>query len=298
MASDREFRHSVSVLKKQGLLPAKTDKGTPLDARSALPAWKVKGKRLDTWVKKYDDVVSGKATAVKVPQKSLQQFRKAGFETSQNRLIVPHSKTETAKFKAGQVSIKNKSGIERVQIPVEYHNLKQYLSDIRKNARLINAMKKRNEYFGIRFYGGQRAHFYSDILSLMEDLENYETIEEGYRKSKPKQAEIYQNLEIIKLNYSGALGVEKELAERKQIMTKEYNRRHAKRVYERRKGKPGVLAAYRARRAESERERRARIKKNPATDAHYKKEARKRAAKSYRKIHPKTKRTKVAKKKK
>jgi hypothetical protein len=275
----REFRHAVSVLKKQGLITGSTQSGQKIDARSALPGWKIKGKRLDTLVKKYDDVVSGKATAVKVPPKQLQQFRKTGFETANNRVLVPHTKTETARFRAGQVAITNKTGIERIQIPVEFHNLKQYLTDIKKNAKVINRMKRNNEYFGIRFYGGQRAHFYSDISSLMADLENYESITQA--KGKAKQLEIYQNLEIIKLTQHAAERTEQELHERRKAMSKEYNRRHAKRVYRRMKRKgAGVMDEYRRRKAANEKARRDRMKATqPKKYQEYLKAGRKRGKK-------------------
>ena len=279
MTNLREFRRSVARLKKQGLISSRTSSGGKIDARSALPGWKIKGKRLDTLVQKYDDVATGKATALKVPPAKLKEFRKAGFETAQGKVLVPHTKLETAKFAKGQVVIKSKTGIERVQIPVEFHNLHQYLSDLKKNAKLIDAMKTRNEYFGIRFYGGQRARFYSSIESLIDDLQHYESIKTI--SGKAKQMEIYQNLEIIKMTRPAALRVENEIHARRKQMSAAYNRRHAKRVAERRKKKgPGVMAAFRAKRAEAEKDRRARIKRNPARYVHYRKQANERAKKS------------------
>src|SRR5271155_3119765 len=182
----RKFRHSVSVLKTQGLLPARASSGLPLDARSVTPKWKINGKTLGSIVKKYDDVASGKATAIVVPSAKYKALKKAGFETAPGlRVIVPHSATEKAKFVAGEVTITNKSGIQRIQIPVEYHNLNQYLRDIKANATIINRMKANNEYFGIRFFGGQRANFYADIESLIEDLSRYEDLQK--RSTRIKQ---------------------------------------------------------------------------------------------------------------
>jgi hypothetical protein len=301
LADIKQFRRDVAVLKKQGLLPPKIDgpKGGKnrrvLDARKALPSWKVKGKTLASIIKKYDDVTSGKLTAVKVTPKELKQFRKSGFETSQGRVLVPHTKGEIVKLKKGQVSITNKSGMERVQIPIEFHNLPQYFRDIRKNSALINAMKMNNEYFGIRFFGGQRANFYSDILALQADLEAYESIQQAIRKEIPDGHEIYHNLEIVKLNRSGALKVESQVEQRKKIMSREYNRLRAKRVYERRKQKgPGVMAEFRHKKAQSEKERRARIRRDPRAYARYKSAAKKRQQKSWNKKRKK----KVSKRKK
>jgi len=272
----REFRRAVSVLKKQGLISGKTSSGQKIDARSALPNWKVKGKKLSTLVKKYDDVVSGKATAIKVPPATLSKFRKTGFETANKRIIVPHTKSEIAKFKGGEIAISNVSGIERVQIPVEYHNLKQYLQDIRKNKVLINRMKRKSEYFGIRLFGGQRAVFYSDISILLDDLERYEDIEKI--TSKAKQAEIYQNLEIIRMNKPGTQFVEHNVRERKKKMSAAYNRKHAKRQRERINQRPRLKKLYNERAAQRMREYRARMK-GPRL-AHYRKQGKLRAKKS------------------
>jgi len=287
----REFRRAVSVLKKQGLLSGKTTSGQKIDARSALPNWKVKGKKLSTLVKKYDDVVSGKATAVKVPPKTLAKFRKTGFETANKRVLVPHSKSEIAKFKGGEVSISNPSGIERVQIPVEYHNLQQYLRDLRKNKALINKMKRNNEYFGIRFFGGQRAMFYGNIEFLLDDLERYEDIQKVTNKAQ--QAEIYQNLEIIRMNKAATRHVESSLRERKKKMSKEYNRRNQKRLRQRRKERPSLQRKFNERKREADKRYRQNLK-GPRL-AHYRKES-KRRQQQYRLRVASKKRKKTTKK--
>lgn len=278
MADLRSFRKSVSVLKKQGLL----GDAKKIDARSVLPSHKVKGKRLDTLIRKYDDIVSGKTTALKVEPKELAKFRKAGFETAQGRVLVPHTKSEIAKVNKGQVSIRSASGVERIQIPVEFHNLKQYLTDIRKNAKIINRMKRENEYFGIRLYGGQRAVFYANIQLLLDDLERYEDIQKY--SSKVKQAEIYQNLEIIKISRKGAARLEGEIPAKRKKASKAYARAQAKKFRERMKGKgTGPIQRYRAMRAEQQRERRARMKRDKKALAAYNKAGALRKAKSRKK---------------
>lgn len=279
----KDFRRSVSLLKKQGLLGK-----AKIDARKAKPDQKIAGKKLSTLVSKFDDVISGKVTAVKVSPSELKKFRKSGFETAQGRLLVHHSKSETAKVQRGTLAITNKRGIERVQIPVEFHNLKQYLTDIKKNAPLIDKMKKRREYFGIRFRGGQRANFYSNIELLIADLERYESIEQA--RGKTKQLEIYQNLEVLRLTQSGAEGVERSIQNRKRTMSKAYNKRHAKKVRARIKGKStSIQQHYKDKAAERAREYRARLKRNKAEYDSYLKNSRKRAAKSAKKRKAKKK---------
>ncbi len=198
MANLKDFRHRVSVLKKQGLLPARTSRGEKLDARSADPRWKVKGKSLGSIVKKYDDIASEKSTAVRVPRKTLIAYKKAGYETAKGRVIVPHSATERATRRGENIVIKSKSGIERVQIPIPFQNLEQYLTDIQKNKRLINGMKRRNEYFGFKFFGNNSSEIHSDISHLIEQLQTYSAVTNAV--SRMKQQEVYRNLEIVRIS--------------------------------------------------------------------------------------------------
>jgi len=255
----RQFRTKVSTLKKQGLIPRS------IDARAANPTSKSAGKKLSTIVDKFDDILSGKATAVKVTPAQLRSLRKAGFETTHGRAIIPHSATETAKLKRGQVAITSKTGMERVVLPIEFHDLPQYLRDARANKDVINAMKKRNEYFGIRLHGGQRANFYGDIDSLLEDLSRYEAFMAP--GTKPQQQDLYRHLEILKLNRRGALAVEEKVA----------NRNPGKSTSKQKRGFKGFKSA----KAAAARNYRATLK-GKKLEA-YKTAARKRAAKSRRK---------------
>lgn len=272
----RKFRHAVSALKKQGLIPDRATSGLKLDARSVTPKWKINGKTLGSIVEKYDDVASGKATALRVTPEKLKAFKKAGFEIAGDRVIVPHSATEKARVIAGEVTIKNKSGIERVQLPVEFHNLPQWLRDVRKDAARINQMKARNEYFGIRFYGGQRANFYSDIESLIDDLSRYEDIQK--KTSRVKQTELYQNLEIIRITPAAALRIEKTTETRRSQATKKQNRERAKRFRAKLKRKPSTLRRYQDKDAEAKKRYRASLTGKQLQA--YKDAAKKRAKKS------------------
>lgn len=282
MASNsiREFRRGVSLLKKQGLLPARSDAGLKIDARSAIPEIKVKGKKLSTLIRKYDSIVSGKATALKVPPATLTKYRKSGFATTQGRVIVPHAATEKARISKGHVAIKSSKGIERVQIPVEFHNLRQYLRDMRKNAAVINRLKGPREYFGIRFYGGQRANFYSDIQALLDDLSRYDSFANvAARALAYKQEEIYHHLEILRMTRTGALHVEQLVSERKRTMTKEYNRKHAKKQRAKIKRNPNKLKISNTQNAARQKAYRDRVKKHPKQAAKLKRAAKKRQKK-------------------
>jgi len=260
----RSFRSKIATLKKQGLIPGS------VDARSAFPKQKRAGKTLQSYISKYDDVLSNKVTAVKVPANKLKQFRKAGFETAQGRVLVPHSEVETVKYVKGTFEIRHPSGIERVQIPVEYHNLAQYFRDIRKNERAINAMKSRNEFFGFRFFGNNSSEFYEDIDLLLEKLEEYDDVNKG-KTNHAKGREIYKHLEILRLNSKAMRGWQTP-SEKYHKKTKAAAKRANKRWREKHPEENAELSAERMRKY------RANIKGKKLQD--YKRKARARAKKS------------------
>lgn len=279
-APTRQFRHAVSVLKKQGLLPASLSNGTKLDARSAYPDWKVKGKKLSTIIRKYDDIVSGKVTAVKPTPKNLKGFKKAGYQTTQGRVLIPHTATErVTTSRRGDVTIKSTSGIERVQIPVPYHSLGQYLRDIKKDNARINRMKRDKEYFGFRFFGFNSSQLYKEIDDAINDIEAYESVIQAFATGPKQEREVYRNLEFVKIGNPDNWVFP---SERRRKMSKEYNRKRAKRFRERLERKPKhVQDRVRDESAARSKAYRARLKKNKKFSTAYKKAAKKRATKSW-----------------
>lgn len=277
MANLKDFRHRVAVLKKQGLLPAKTSRGNKLDARSAYPSWKVKGKSLSSIVKKYDDIASEKSTAVKVPRKTLIAYKKAGYETAAGRVIMPHSATERAVRRGNDIVIKSKSGIERVQIPIPFHRLEQWLTDIQKDKKRINRMKRRNEYFGFKFFGNNSSEIHSDIGHLIEQLQTYSAVTNAV--SRMKQQEIYKNIEIVRISRSSSWVFP---SERRRIASKKYRRAASERFRKRLKRKPAaVRAQYRSANAARVKAWRDRLK--GSNKKKYKEQAKKRAKRSRKK---------------
>lgn len=281
----RKFRTSVAILKKQGLISDTLANGRKLDARSAYPSWKVKGKRLDTLIRKYDDVVSGKATAVKVsPAKAKAYAKTAGYERTGERVLVPHSRDESARAnRMGEIVIRNKNGLERVQLPVEYHNLAQYLQGIKTDSKRIDRMKGRNEYWGFRFFGNNSSEIFRNIDMLVDFVSRYNDVLAA--KGRKKQQEVYRNLEIIKISDFNKWTFP---SERKKESSKAYNRKQAKKWRESLKSKPlKVQKAAREANAQKQRDYRARLKNNPKQAKAYKTAAKKRAAKSRKKASKK-----------
>lgn len=255
-------------------MPDRTSQGNKLDARSAQPKWKLpNGRTLQSVVNKYDDVISGKVTPVKVSPERAKQFRKAGFEVSNQRVLVSHSKNEKAVLERGEVVIKSTTGIERVQIPIPFHNLDQYLRDIAADSKRIDLMKRSNEYFGFRFYGNNSATLYSSIGLAIEDLQRYNSVLNA--NTRYKQRDVYKNLEIVRVGRKAPWVFP---SERRREMSKKYNRERMKRFRKRLERKPKfVQEHYRQQKIDRQKAYRARIRRNPKKYAAYKKAALKRA---------------------
>ena len=270
----REFRSQVATLKRKGLLG-----DSKIDARSAQPNTKAGKSTLKSLIKKYDDVLSGKVASVKVSPDRVKQFRKAGYQVikSSNRVLVPHSATETVKIRKGEVVIKPSGGIERIQLPIEYHNLEQYLRDAAKNIKKIDAMKRSNQYWGFRFYGFNSSQLYMTIQHAIEDVSKYQSVMEAIGRSRMKQMDVYRNLEIVKVNPSAHWVFP---SERKLARSAKYNRAKSKRFREQLKGKgETVQEYYRDANAARQAEYRKRLQKNARHLAKYKADMRRRKKK-------------------
>lgn len=284
MANIKDLRHAIAVLKKRGLITGTTKAGFPIDARSIQPGTIINGKRADAIARKFDDVVSGKVTPVKVPESKLKVYRKQGYETAHGRVLVPHSAGQKVFVEKGVIGTRDAAGIERLTLPVEFHNIPRYLRDLRKNAAAINAMKNRNEWFGIRFYGNHRANFYRDIQGVLDALSQYDTLGNP-PASHSKQVEIFQNLEILRISPRSTHQWEETATAKHQRQSKEYNRKRQKEYRKRIKRGPAYKRReYLDAQAKRNREYRKRLKKNnPSKYNRNLKAARKRAKKSSKK---------------
>lgn len=284
MANIKDLRHAIAVLKKRGLITGTTKAGFKIDARSVQPGTIINGKRADVLARKFDDVVSGKVTPVKVPDAKLRIYRKQGYETAQGRVLVPHSAGQTVFVEKGVIGTRDAAGIERLTIPIEFHNISRYLRDLRKNSAEINAMKRRNEWFGIRFFGNHRGNFYRTIEGVLDALSQYDTLGNP-PASHSKQVEIFQNLEILRISPRSTRQWEETATAKHQRQSKEYNRKRQAAYRKRlKKGPRWKKAAYDAASAARSKAYRKRLKKNNPTKYNRTLKAnRKRAKKSAKK---------------
>lgn len=190
----KDFRHKVGLAKKKGLI-------SKIDARSARPEMMRQGNRLDKLVAKFDDVISGKAGAVEVSDKQLRQYRKSGYETIGKRVIIPHSATEKASItRKGYIQVKeSKSGIKRVELPIPFHNLEQFVRDGEAQGRVLDNLKGGRKYWAYKFNGFNSYSTYERLDLLFSELSEgtasgLNLMEIAHEATPRQQKEVYQNL--------------------------------------------------------------------------------------------------------
>jgi hypothetical protein len=193
----KTFRHNVAILNKKGVLS-----GT--DARKAKPFWVRQGKRLDKLVESYDDVTSGKAEAVKVDAKQLRQYKKSGYETRKGRVIIPHAATERVSVTPkGHIKVKeSKSGIKRIEIPIPFHNLEQWVRDGKKQGEQLDSLKGGRPYWAYKFHGHNSYATYTRLDILFDELSvgtasGLNLMDMAEQSTRKQQNEIYQNLTLF-----------------------------------------------------------------------------------------------------
>ena len=282
--SRSEFQRGLSILKKAGII---SDSGT--DIRKAEPFWVrtagVRGGKhtLSELLNKYDDLVSGKVTPVTLAPKETKAYKKLGYEVTRGgKLLVQHSATQTvvADKKTGLFEFQDIHGINRLQIPCEFHNLRQYLACLRKNQDFIQDMRGKGRRFAFRFYGGH-SRIYEDFDDLLEDLEKYETIVAAINsRSTRDMNEVYKNLELVTVSRSAWEKSKRLNWEKKRKESR--NKPHArKRKLKRAKAAGGwTLDEYRRKRADEDRKYRASL--TGAKLEAYKEKARARAKAAYK----------------
>jgi hypothetical protein len=270
MPTLKEFRRQISVLKKQGLVP-KTVK-----LRTVKPTTKIGRSKASTIVTKFDDVISGKQTAVKPSAERVKQFKQAGYEIVNGHVMIPHHANERVIVRDGEVVIQvigRRGGLRRVQIPVRYKDLPQWFKDNPKWSKPVIPPN----IFGFKLFGNNSSELNESLPELIALFDRYKQ-EQGL--TDIQQQELYRNLEIVILDDPNKWTFP---SERKSAMSKRYNREHARRFRESLKRKPEhVQQKYRDKNAEAAKAYRARLKKKRKLYKVYKAKARKRSAKSYK----------------
>ena len=173
----REYRKQVAALKRAGLVSAS------VDARKVKPT-----AALTRAINRYDDVLSGKASAVKVKPSTARAYRKIGHETAGgNRVIIGHLLGERARIDerlppTAPEAVKTyhpKKGIERVHLPVGPDQVEQYLAE---NPDVIESMKKGRQRWGFTIGGYPSIRTFPSLEMSVEYVRYYKP-RPGFRPS-------------------------------------------------------------------------------------------------------------------
>lgn len=196
----RKFRTAVSTLKKKGLVKKS------IDARNAQPYQLSEGKSLRELVKKFDDVISEKVEPVKLPKKKVADYKRAGYETYKDRVLVPKlANDKVTVTKDDEIKVTDKrTKIQHIKLAVPYRNLRQWLQDMQKDSLRINAMKRRNEFFGYKIGHNHSWNLYRTIEFLIDEIENGSpsglNLSEKIRTTTHKQQnEFFEAFEIVRV---------------------------------------------------------------------------------------------------
>jgi hypothetical protein len=271
----KKFRHDISTLKKRGLISG-------IDARSAKPT-----KNLRRTIAKYDDVLSGKATAVKLSKKGLREYKELGkpFDIAKpkglpQRVIVPHSAGERVTVSHGKVHVTNPAGIHRTILPVKFQNLEQYLSDLSKSQVKLAP----GERFAFRFFGNHSLRTFRSMDQLIDYINHYESVFDAIDEDNSEAMnDIYQNLEIVKVDQPKLSDWERgsKSQQRKREGFTNWKQHYQQRKRDLKEAPKYKQSQYLAQQAQRAREYRARM--SQAERAKYNTAGRKRAKKSNRK---------------
>jgi hypothetical protein len=258
----RPFRHAIAVLKRKGLL-------TGVDARSAKP-----NRRLNRIVSKYDDVVSGKATPVTLPKSEIKKRKALGDQvispvsgrtgkqrkTLPQKVIIPHDATEKITVSHGKVITRRKTvgggSISKKDLPIEYHNLEQYLEDLR------NLKSDPNVWYCMKVYGDY-THCYRDIDLLLEEFAKYKTVQSAMHGRPKDQIDFYRHLQIVTVENpaQGETLRNDAMSKRRHKTSKQYSKsKYERRMAALRNGPAWRLDDYKGKQAARQRAYRARQK--------------------------------------
>jgi len=197
----REFRANVKTLRDQGLIPGK------VNLTRANPRSVKGGKFLYEYINKYDDVISGKQTAVPLAKLENKANQRKLYETVKTggiepHVLVPHIKEEKVSVVGGVIKISHPKGIERLEIPIKYTNLNQYLKDLKaaEKAGILPELKG-SHYYAFNMNGGQSHAIFRNIDELVKYLHEpkYKNIRRALRTKDPtEQLDTFRTLEIVK----------------------------------------------------------------------------------------------------
>jgi len=211
----REFRRDLGRLQRSGLISDKVD----------VKSQNVTDYMLRT-IRKFGDVLQGKAQTVKVTPKEKKYYKETGHRTKGHVAIIETPRGEKVKrlppTKDGipryEVLTKGPKGTRRAtQILVPETDLERYITFLVEDAPDL----KKDQYYGIRFYGNNLARYFGGdeakrllmqyLLAYADTKHNtnfeYDVANEG--------DETYKNFEVVE--FFRAEDWEQEIVEQRRV---------------------------------------------------------------------------------
>ena len=113
--------------------------------------------------------------------------------------MVPAAPGSTIRVTKRGISERTVSGLEIIHLPIAFHNIEQYVSDVMSDAKTINDMKAKNERFGFQLYGFNSRRGFDSIQELFRYLTGYKSFQDIAKKPSSYKAEQFiRNLIVIK----------------------------------------------------------------------------------------------------
>lgn len=262
----REFRSKVAKLKAKGIVSAK------VDARSQKATKYMRAK-----VRKFEDVLSGEAIAVKAKKAVREKYTSAGvFGERGSFLIVPKEhKNSRARIKKGrdlvEIVTPLKYGEEReVVLPFKASNMLDLAQKLEANP--IDDLKKGDEQFAFRLFGHNSRKAFVDNGEFVDHvLRNYRHLFSG-----KSGGQAIKHLSIIK--FKGPVEAIPPAPEDGKIYDKprridaDGKNRGRKGTYERQRDKARARKKAERRAKETPEQKQTRLEKQRAYDAKHKAE--------------------------
>jgi hypothetical protein len=225
----RQFKRDVNKLIKQGLY-------TPSVSLEDLQP----GKYVNSLLRKFQDVLSGTAQAIKVNPGEVKKYKEQGIRTRNGRAIVEVPKGATAE------RIRAENGTPRYKVTQRTKQgtrttVREIVPEQDLEARIRRLVESegpitRNEFYGFRFFGNNSARYFKEKEMLLNYFLSYPTFQEAARSdSAEMQQDVYQNFEITRFSDVRAWGAEYNARrnERASQRSKEASRRYRERLKER-----------------------------------------------------------------
>lgn len=210
-------------------------------------------------VKALSGVLSGERAGVKVKPELLRQYREAGFQIVNRRVLVVKDPIEIASVRRGMPMltrpVSQTVAFERIVLPFGARNARQLVEQIRETPERFNRLKGQNQYFGFKIFGNNSRQIFEDIELMADYLEGYVPLFDSINGD-----EYFESFELWRTNANWSPS-----PQRRRIRT-EQDRREANEKRNRfiRMGRENYLAM------DAERKRASRAKIKEAGDARYK----------------------------